>query len=109
MVIIKNITHLDNLMFQYVYTKALEQKSYNVKINILAFEAYMLHGKSWLYKKILKNIYIKRYMQNELYFKYIRKILFKFFINIIESYIKMSYKITKYYITLKVNKINKKD
>jgi len=44
MIIVKIIGGLGNQMFQYAYAKALEQKGYNVKIDINAFETYNLHG-----------------------------------------------------------------
>ena len=44
MIIVKIIGGLGNQMFQYAYAKALEQKGYNVKIDITAFETYKLHG-----------------------------------------------------------------
>jgi hypothetical protein len=44
MVIVKIIGGLGNQMFQYAYAKALQQKGYNVKIDISAFETYTLHG-----------------------------------------------------------------
>jgi len=44
MVIVKIIGGLGNQMFQYAYAKALEQKGYEVKIDISAFETYNLHG-----------------------------------------------------------------
>ena len=44
MVIVKIIGGLGNQMFQYAYAKALQQKGYEVKIDISAFETYKLHG-----------------------------------------------------------------
>ena len=44
MVIVKIIGGLGNQMFQYAYAKALEQKGYEVKIDISAFDTYKLHG-----------------------------------------------------------------
>jgi hypothetical protein len=44
MVIVKIIGGLGNQMFQYAYAKALQQKGYDVKIDISAFETYKLHG-----------------------------------------------------------------
>lgn len=44
MLIIKIIGGLGNQMFQYAYAKALQQKGYEVKIDISAFETYKLHG-----------------------------------------------------------------
>jgi hypothetical protein len=44
MIIVKIIGGLGNQMFQYAYAKALQQKGYEVKIDISAFETYKLHG-----------------------------------------------------------------
>jgi len=44
MIIIKINGGLGNQMFQYAYAKAIEQKGYDVKIDISAFERYKLHG-----------------------------------------------------------------
>lgn len=44
MIIFKTIGGLGNQMFQYAYAKALQQKGYDVKIDISAFETYKLHG-----------------------------------------------------------------
>lgn len=44
MVIVKIVGGLGNQMFQYAYAKALQQKGYEVKIDISAFETYKLHG-----------------------------------------------------------------
>ena len=44
MVIVKIIGGLGNQMFQYAYAKVLQQKGYEVKIDISAFETYKLHG-----------------------------------------------------------------
>lgn len=44
MVIVKIIGGLGNQMFQYAFAKALQQKGYEVKIDISAFETYKLHG-----------------------------------------------------------------
>jgi len=44
MIIIKINGGLGNQMFQYAYAKAMEQKGYDVKIDITAFERYKLHG-----------------------------------------------------------------
>ena len=44
MIIVKIIGGLGNQMFQYAYAKALEQKGYEVKLDISAFETYKLHG-----------------------------------------------------------------
>ena len=44
MLIVKIIGGLGNQMFQYAYAKALQQKGYDVKIDISAFETYKLHG-----------------------------------------------------------------
>ena len=44
MVIIRIIGGLGNQMFQYAYAKALQNKGYDVKIDISAFDTYKLHG-----------------------------------------------------------------
>jgi hypothetical protein len=44
MIITKIIGGLGNQMFQYAFAKALQQKGYEVKIDISAFETYKLHG-----------------------------------------------------------------
>lgn len=44
MIIVKIVGGLGNQMFQYTYAKVLEQKGYEVKIDISAFETYKLHG-----------------------------------------------------------------
>ncbi len=44
MIIVKIIGGLGNQMFQYAYAQALEQKGYDVKIDVSAFETYRLHG-----------------------------------------------------------------
>ena len=43
MIIVKIIGGLGNQMFQYSYAKALQQKGYEVKIDISAFETYKIH------------------------------------------------------------------
>lgn len=44
MIIVKIIGGLGNQMFQYAYAKALQQKGYEVKIDVSAFNTYTLHG-----------------------------------------------------------------
>lgn len=44
MIIVKIVGGLGNQMFQYAYAKALEQKGYEVKLDISTFETYKLHG-----------------------------------------------------------------
>lgn len=44
MVIVKIIGGLGNQMFQYAYTKYLQQKGHEVKLDIDGFETYRLHG-----------------------------------------------------------------
>ena len=44
MIIVKIIGGLGNQIFQYAYAKSLQQKGYEVKIDISAFETYKLHG-----------------------------------------------------------------
>jgi hypothetical protein len=44
MVIVKIMGGLGNQMFQYAYAKSLQDKGYDVKIDISAFEIYKLHG-----------------------------------------------------------------
>ena len=44
MIIVKIIGGLGNQMFQYAYAKALQQKNYEVKIDISAFEKYKIHS-----------------------------------------------------------------
>jgi len=44
MIIVKIIGGLGNQMFQYAYAKALQERGYEVKIDISAFESYKLHG-----------------------------------------------------------------
>lgn len=44
MIIIEIIGGLGNQMFQYAYAKSLQQKGYQVKIDISAFINYKLHG-----------------------------------------------------------------
>lgn len=44
MIIVKIIGGLGNQMFQYAYAKSLQQKGFQVVIDISAFESYKLHG-----------------------------------------------------------------
>jgi hypothetical protein len=44
LIIVKIIGGLGNQMFQYAYAKSLQQKGYEVKVDISAFETYKLHG-----------------------------------------------------------------
>lgn len=44
MVIVRIVGGLGNQMFQYAYAKALQQKGYDVKIDITKFKNYKLHG-----------------------------------------------------------------
>lgn len=44
MIIVKIIGGLGNQMFQYAYAKALQQKGYDLKIDISEFDTYKLHG-----------------------------------------------------------------
>ena len=44
MLIVKIIGGLGNQMFQYAYAKVMEEKGYDVKIDISTFETYTLHG-----------------------------------------------------------------
>lgn len=44
MVIVRIVGGLGNQMFQYAYAKALEQKGYQVSIDISKFKKYKLHG-----------------------------------------------------------------
>lgn len=44
MIVVKIIGGLGNQMFQYAYAKALQQKGYEVKLDISEFDTYKLHG-----------------------------------------------------------------
>jgi len=44
MIIVKIVGGLGNQMFCYAYSKALQQKGYDVKIDVSTFETYKLHG-----------------------------------------------------------------
>jgi hypothetical protein len=44
MIIVRIVGGLGNQMFQYAYAKALQQKGYQVKIDITKFKKYKLHG-----------------------------------------------------------------
>ena len=44
MIIVKIIGGLGNQMFQYSYAKSLEQRGYDVKIDIKGFDNYKVHG-----------------------------------------------------------------
>jgi len=44
MIIVKIIGGLGNQMFQYAYAKSLQERGNNVKIDLSAFETYILHG-----------------------------------------------------------------
>ena len=44
MLIVKMIGGLGNQMFQYAYAKVMEEKGYDVKIDISIFKTYTLHG-----------------------------------------------------------------
>lgn len=63
MVTVKIVGGLGNQMFQYAYAKALQQKGYNVNLDISAFETYTLHGGYGLHSY---NIDLKIAHKNEL-------------------------------------------
>lgn len=44
MIIVRIVGGLGNQMFQYAYAKALQQKGFDVKIDISKFKTYKLHG-----------------------------------------------------------------
>ncbi|TXD52979.1 MULTISPECIES: alpha-1,2-fucosyltransferase [unclassified Polaribacter] len=44
MIIVRIVGGLGNQMFQYAYAKALQQKGYDVKIDLTKFKNYKLHG-----------------------------------------------------------------
>ena len=44
MIVVRIVGGLGNQMFQYAYAKALEQKGYEVKIDLSKFKNYTLHG-----------------------------------------------------------------
>lgn len=44
MIIVRIVGGLGNQMFQYAYAKALQQKGFNVQIDISKFKTYKLHG-----------------------------------------------------------------
>ena len=44
MIVVRILGGLGNQMFQYAYAKALEQKGFNVKLDISKFKKYKLHG-----------------------------------------------------------------
>ena len=79
MTIVKIIGGLGNQMFQYAYAKSLEQKGYEVKIDISAFKTYKLHDGYQLNKY---NIDLKKsteeeknkYYSNTIFSKILRKI-----------------------------------
>jgi len=79
MIIVKIIGGLGNQMFQYAYAKSLEQKGYEVKIDISAFKTYKLHDGYQLNKY---NIDLKKsteeeknkYYSNTIFSKILRKI-----------------------------------
>jgi len=79
MVIVKIIGGLGNQMFQYAYAKALQQRGYEVKIDISAFETYKLHGGYQLDKyKIDLAVSTKeendKLYKNTLFFKVLKKL-----------------------------------
>lgn len=83
MIIVKIIGGLGNQMFQYAYAKALEQKGYEVKIDISAFETYKLHGG---YQLSFYNIDLitsmkeenNKYYKNNVFLKVLRRLSFDF-------------------------------
>lgn len=50
MIIVRIVGGLGNQMFQYAYAKALQQKGYEVRIDISQFKNYKLHGGYQLHK-----------------------------------------------------------
>lgn len=79
MIIVKIVGGLGNQMFQYAYAKELEQKGYDVKIDISAFDTYKLHGGYQLDKynidlKVSTYKENKKYYSNSLLSKVLRKI-----------------------------------
>lgn len=79
MIIVKIIGGLGNQMFQYAYAKALEQKGYNVKIDISAFNTYNLHGGYQLNKYNIDLQYSteeenRKFYKNKLLSKILKKI-----------------------------------
>jgi hypothetical protein len=78
MIIVKIIGGLGNQMFQYAYAKALEQSGYKVKIDITAFQTYILHGGYQLdkYKIDLEPSTIEensKFYKNSIIYKILRK------------------------------------
>lgn len=82
MIIVKIIGGLGNQMFQYAYSKNLEQKGYKVKIDISSFETYKLHGYQLDYYDIDLQISTKeendKFYKNNIFFKILKKIGFNF-------------------------------
>lgn len=77
--IVRIIGGLGNQMFQYAYAKALQQRGYEVKIDISVFETYKLHGGYHLDKYDIdlksstkeKNV---KFYSNSLFYKLLRKL-----------------------------------
>ena len=44
MIIVRIVGGLGNQMFQYAYAKSLQQKGFDVQIDISKFKTYKLHG-----------------------------------------------------------------
>ena len=78
MIIVNIIGGLGNQMFQYAYAKALQQRGYEVKIDISAFESYKLHGGYQLDKYNI-DLLVSTKKENDKYYKnnIISKILIK--------------------------------
>lgn len=79
MVIVKIVGGLGNQMFQYAYAKSLQQKGYEVKIDITAFETYKLHGGYQLdkYEIDLKASIMEEnneFYKNNIFFKILSKL-----------------------------------
>lgn len=70
MIIVKILGGLGNQMFQYAYAKALQQKGYDVKLDISEYETYKLHGGYQLDKyaidiKLANNIEVGKFYKSD--------------------------------------------
>ncbi|WP_170000227.1 alpha-1,2-fucosyltransferase [Campylobacter sp. RM9328] len=84
MIIVKIIGGLGNQMFGYAYAKALQQKGYEVKIDISAFETYKLHGGYQLDKYYIDLDYStkdenNRFYKNTIFHKVLKRLRIDFF------------------------------
>ncbi|AYJ79911.1 alpha-1,2-fucosyltransferase [Aliarcobacter cryaerophilus ATCC 43158] len=68
MIIVKIIGGLGNQMFEYAYAKALQQKGYEVNIDISEFDTYKLHGGFQLDKYDI-DLQISSTQENDTFYK----------------------------------------